>query len=160
MARDINQVIITGRLGADPELRNSGSGKTIASIRVAASETWTDKNSNEKKERTEWVSVTVFRESTVRFLEHYVKKGDRVLVRGSYRTRMYEKDGVKHYPTEVVISDFDGDVLAFNNTGEGGGRPSSPDEYGSTRTRPESSGTSGAGTGGMDDDIPFSAEFR
>lgn len=160
MARDINQVIITGRLGADPEIRNTGAGKPVASFRVASSESWT--KDGEKKEKTEWINVTVFREATARFVEHYVKKGDKVLVRGKFSTRMYEKDGVKHYPSEVVITDFDGDVLAFGSGGEGGrSRPDSPDDYGTTKSSPSSRPSSGAPAGGTnsgmdnDDSIPF-----
>lgn len=151
MARDINQVIITGRLGADPEIRNTGAGKPVASFRVASSESWT--KDGEKKEKTEWVNVTVFREAMARFVEHYVKKGDRVLVRGAFRTRMYEKDGVKHYPTEVVISDFDGDVMAFGSSGDGA-RPKadSPDDYGTNSSRPAKGQGAPANS---DDDIPF-----
>ena len=156
MAGDLNRGQVIGRLGKDPEIRNTGAGKPVASFSVATSDKWKDKNSGEEKEVTEWHRIVCFRESTARFLEHYVKKGDQVYVEGQIKTRKYEKDGVTHYNTEIVITDFNGEVRKLGSAGEGS---SSRDEssYGTTRTRPAKAGAPAGGhsAGSFDDDIPF-----
>lgn len=163
MAGDLNRGTLIGRLGKDPEIRNTGNGKPVASFSIATSDKWKDRDGNEK-ETTEWHNVVVFREATARFCEHYVKKGDQVYVEGQIKTRSWEKDGVKRYSTEIVISDFNGEVRKLGSAGEG---RASRDEsqYGSTRDRQSSGGRPGADRsaasqsafdpGDLDDNIPF-----
>lgn len=157
MPGDLNRATLIGRLGKDPELRNTGGGKTIASFSIATGDKWKDKGGNEK-ETTEWHNIVCFRESTVRFLEHYVKKGDQVYVEGAIRTRKWEKDGVTRYSTEVVINDFNGEVRKLGSSSDGGSKRDES-SYGTTRDRePRSSGSgsgSSGGFGGDDDSIPF-----
>lgn len=161
MPGDLNRASLIGRLGKDPELRNMGNGKPVASFSIATSDRWKDKESGKDKENTEWHRITCFRESTVRFLEHYVKKGDQVYVEGQIKTRKYDKDGVTHYATEIVITDFNGEVRKLGSAGEGGSKRDEGD-YGTTRDREPSSRpqasreqSGGFAGGGMDDDIPF-----
>lgn len=158
MAGDLNRASLIGRLGKDPEIRNTGAGKPVASFSIATSDKWKSKDGDEK-EQTEWHRIVCFREATSRFVEHYVKKGDQVYVEGQIKTRKYEKDGVTHYNTEIVIADFNGDIRKLGSAGDGGGRPA-PDEgsYGSTSTRPGKSPSSGAPAGGIEDDIPFAPQ--
>jgi single-strand DNA-binding protein len=155
MAGDLNRASLIGRLGRDPEIRNTGAGKPVASFSIATSEKWKDKNSGDEKEQTEWHRIACFREATSRFIEHYVKKGDQVYVEGQIKTRKYEKDGVTHYNTEIVITDFNGEVRKLGSSGDGGARPA-PDEgaYGTHSSRPSKGG--GAVPASMDEDsIPF-----
>jgi len=155
MAGDLNRASLIGRLGKDPEVRNTGAGKPVASFSIAMSDKWKDKNGDEK-EQTEWHRIVCFREATSRFLEHYVKKGDQVYVEGQIKTRKYEKDGVTHYNTEIVITDFNGEVRKLGSAGEGGRAAPAEDSYGSTSTRPGKSAPSGGSAGSFDDDsIPF-----
>ena len=153
MAGDLNRGTLIGRLGKDPEIRNTGAGKPVASFSIATSDKWKDKNGGEEKEVTEWHRIVCFRESTSRFLEHYVKKGDQVYVEGQIKTRKYEKDGVTHYNTEIVITDFNGEVRKLGSAGEGA---AARDEssYGKTTTRP-AKGAASAPASDMNDDIPF-----
>lgn len=151
MAGNMNVAMISGRLGRDPEIRNSGAGKPIANFSVASGEWWT--KDGEKKERTEWFTVVCFNEVTSRYIEHNVKKGDYVRVMGRIRTREWEKDGVKRYSTEIVIEQFFGEVEKVG--GGTGNRPpaaDSEDAYGRTSSRPAKGSTQ---TRMEDDDIPF-----
>lgn len=159
MAGDLNRATLIGRLGKDPEIRNTGAGKPVASFSIATSDKWKDKESGTDKETTEWHNIVCFRESTSKFLEHYVKKGDQVYVEGALKTRKWEKDGITRYSTEVVISDFNGEVRKLGSAGEGRGTRDES-SYGTTKDREPSqrpaAGGGGAGFGGgMDDDIPF-----
>lgn len=167
MPGDLNRATLIGRLGKDPELRAMGNGKTVATFSIATSDKWKDKNSGQDKETTEWHRITCFRESTVHFLEHYVKKGDQVYVEGAIKTRKWQaQDGSDRYSTEIVITDFNGNVQKMGGAGQAS---ANRDEstYGSTRDRPPREGNSGAGgapAGGfgssMDDDIPFYPEVH
>lgn len=124
----LNKVQIIGNLGRDPEIKTVGSGK-VANFSVAVTEKWKDKN-GEKKEATEWVNVAVWQEGLIGVIERYVKKGSRVYIEGKMKTRKYEKDGVTHYATDVVLSGFGGQLILLgdpkgdahepSNTGGGG----------------------------------------
>lgn len=153
MAGDLNRASLIGRLGKDPEIRNAGNGKPVASFSIATGDKWKDKEGKDK-ETTEWHNVVCFRESTSRFLEHYVKKGDQVYVEGQIKTRKWEKDGVTRYSTEVVVSDFNGDVRKLGSAGEGKGSRDESD-YGSTKDREPSERPQASRSASMDDDIPF-----
>jgi single-strand DNA-binding protein len=121
MARGINKVIIVGNLGAAPEVRNTGGGSTVTNLRIATSEQWTDKQSGEKQERTEWHRVVLFGR-LAEIAGEYLKKGRQVYVEGSLRTDKYtDKQGVERYSTDIIASDLQ--MLGGNSGGEGGGQP-------------------------------------
>lgn len=178
---DINEVMLFGRLGRDAEIKSLPNGDLMATMRLATGEKWTDRNSGEKKERTEWHTVVVFG-AQVETVEKYCRKGRRLIVRGPLRTRKWQaQDGSDRYSTEVVISGYIGriDVVDFENTGGGADR-SREESYGDVRGRggreergagssDGQSGGYGSGYGGgygdgqsggssrndMDDEIPF-----
>jgi single-strand DNA-binding protein len=106
----LNRVDLIGRLGADPESRRLNDGSTVVNLRLAVTDTWRDKNSGERKERTEWASVVIFNEGLAKVAEQFLKKGDQVFVSGSMQTRKWEKDGVERYTTEVVLQKFRGEL--------------------------------------------------
>jgi len=157
MAGSVNKVILVGNLGRDPEIRTLNSGDRVANLNLATSETWRDKSTGERKERTEWHRVVIFNENLVKVAENYLKKGSKVYIEGSLSTRKYEQGGVEKYTTEVVLQRFRGELTMLDGRGEGGGGGSSGDDYGDF----------GGGSGGparmsgpkqdfpLDDDIPF-----
>ncbi len=106
----LNRVDLIGRLGADPESRRLNDGYPVVNLRLAVTDTWRDKNSGERKERTEWASVVIFNEGLAKVAEQFLKKGDQVFVSGSMQTRKWEKDGVERYTTEVVLQKFRGEL--------------------------------------------------
>ncbi|MDR3473368.1 MAG: single-stranded DNA-binding protein [Devosia sp.] len=160
MAGSVSKTILVGNVGKDPEIRNSGAGKGIATFSLATSDSWKDKNSGERKERTEWHRVVVFDESVVKFCEHHVKKGMKVYVEGKNRTRKWQKDGVDMFTTEVVVEAFGGTVQALESIGSGGPPPvEGEDAYGTTSSRP-GKGAGAPAPASMDDDIPFAPEMR
>lgn len=161
----INKVQIMGRLGADPEIRHMSSGDPIVNMRLATSEVWRDKNSGEKRERTEWHTVVIFNKHLCKVAEQYLKKGHLVYVEGMLCTRSWEdQGGQKRYATEVVLKAFAGDlVLMPQGNGNGGGRGAGgPDDYGRESSRADRpSETSSRGNDDrsyereLDDEIPF-----
>ena len=153
MAGSLNKVMLIGNLGRDPEIRHTQDGRPIASLSIATSESWRDKNSGEKKDKTEWHRVVIFNEGLAKVAEQYLQKGATVYLEGQLQTRKYtDKDGVERYSTEVVLSNFTGKLVMLGKAG--GGRsdpgPSSEDDYGHERTRPPSSPTRD-----LDDEVPF-----
>ena len=162
MAGSVNKVILIGNLGRDPEVRTFGNGGKVCNLRIATSETWRDKQSGERREKTEWHSVAIFQEGLVRIAEQYLKKGSKVYIEGKLQTRKWQdQSGADRYSTEIVLQGFDG-VLTMLDGREGGGGGGS--DYGSGGGGYERGGSSGGGSGGgsrggygddMDDDIPF-----
>lgn len=160
MAGSVNKVILVGHLGADPEVRTLPSGGKVANFSVATSERWTDKNSGEKKERTEWHRVAVFGNGESGGLaglaEKYLKKGSAVYLEGQLQTRKWQdQSGQDKYSTEVVLQGFNSNLTLLDRS-EGGNRPppvNSPDDYGRTSTRGPDGGS--AAPGADDDTIPF-----
>ena len=156
MAGSVNKVILVGNLGRDPEIRTLGSGDKVANLSLATSETWRDKSSGERKEKTEWHRVVIFNENLVKVAENYLKKGSTVYIEGQLATRKYEQGGVEKYSTEIVLQRFRGELTMLGGRGDGGGA-SSGDDYGSF----EGGGGQPARASGpkqdfpMDDDIPF-----
>ena len=156
MAGSVNKVILVGNLGRDPEIRTLGSGDRVANLNVATSESWRDKNSGERKEKTEWHRVVIFNENLVKVAENYLRKGSKVYIEGQLATRKYEQNGVEKFSTEIVLQRFRGELTMLDGRNEGGGG-SSGDDYGG--------GYSGSGQPArssgpkqdfpMDDDIPF-----
>ena len=185
MAGSVNKVILVGNLGRDPETRRLASGDPVVNLRIATSESWKDKMSGERKEKTEWHSVVIYNENLARVAEQYLRKGSKVYIEGQLQTRKWtDQSGAEKYTTEVVLQRFRGEMTILDGRGGGGGefagddegggqisrggdrggdRGGGRDDYGSSRgggDRRPSSGGGGGGGGGkanydLDDDIPF-----
>ncbi len=122
MAGSVNKVILVGNLGRDPEVRRMTSGEPIVNLSVATSESWRDKTSGERKEKTEWHRVVIFNENLAKVAEQYLKKGSKVYLEGQLTTRKWtDKDGQEKYSTEVVLNRFRGELVLLDARGEGGG---------------------------------------
>lgn len=121
MAGSVNKVILVGNLGADPEVRRLNNGNAVVNLRIATSESWRDKNSGERKEKTEWHQVVIFNEGLAKVAEQYLKKGAKVFIEGQLQTRKWEKDGVDRYTTEIVLQNFRGELQMLDTRGQGGG---------------------------------------
>ena len=161
MAGSVNKVILVGNLGKDPEIRRTQDGRPIANLSVATSETWRDKATGERQERTEWHSVVIFNERLVEVAEKYLKKGAKVYVEGALQTRKWtDQSGVEKYSTEVVLQGFNSTLTMLDGRGGGGGSFSDDagGDFGSAGPvsaaprRPVAAGTRNSD---MDDDIPF-----
>jgi single-strand DNA-binding protein len=183
MAGSVNKVILVGNLGADPEIRRTQDGRPIANLRVATSETWRDKATGERKEKTEWHRVVIFNEGLCRVAEQYLKKGAKIYIEGQLQTRKWQdQSGQDKYSTEVVLQGFNSVLTMLDGRSGGGGGALSDDggDFGSSSGGSSSGGSfgGGGGTGGgggqqrrvaaggggrggsggsgdMDDDIPF-----
>lgn len=169
MAGSVNKVILIGNLGADPEIRRTQDGRPIANLRLATSESWRDKNSGERREKTEWHRVTVFNEGLCRVIEQYVKKGSKLYIEGQLQTRKWQdQQGQDRYTTEVVLQGFSGTLQMLDGrSGAGGGMSDSGgDNYdagnfggGSGGSYDEPRRPSGGGGASydkpLDDEIPF-----
>lgn len=130
MAGSVNKVILIGNVGADPEIRRTQSGTPIANLRIATSEHWKDKNSGERKEKTEWHTVIVFNEGLCKLVEQYVKKGSKLYVEGSLQTRKWsDQSGNDRYSTEIVLQAFNG-TLTLLDSPSGGARREADQESG------------------------------
>ncbi|ABD54802.1 single-stranded DNA-binding protein [Jannaschia sp. CCS1] len=176
MAGSVNKVILVGNLGRDPEVRSFQNGGKVCNLRIATSETWKDKNTGERREKTEWHSVAIFQEGLVRVAEQYLRKGSTVYIEGKLQTRKWQdQSGQDRYSTEVVLQGYDGVMTMIGGRGDGGGggggygggggggyddRGSSGGGFGGD-DRGGSGGGSGGGYGGgggssdLDDEIPF-----
>ena len=122
MAGSVNKVILVGNLGKDPEVRRMTSGEPVVNLSVATSDTWRDKASGERKERTEWHRVVIFNENLAKVAEQYLRKGAKVYLEGSLQTRKWtDKDGAEKYSTEVVLQRFNGTLVMLDGRGESGG---------------------------------------
>ncbi|MYM54358.1 single-stranded DNA-binding protein [Thalassovita mangrovi] len=122
MAGSINKVILVGNLGRDPEVRTFQNGGKVCNLRIATSETWKDRNTGERRERTEWHSVAIFQEGLVRVCEQYLRKGSKVYLEGKLQTRKWQdQSGQDRYTTEIVLQGFDGTLVMLDGRGEGGG---------------------------------------
>lgn len=168
MAGSVNKVILIGNLGRDPEIRRTQDGRPIANLRIATSETWRDKSSGERRERTEWHSVVIFNENLCRVVEQYLRKGAKVYIEGQLQTRKWQdQQGQDRYSTEVVLQGFNGTLTMLDGRsgGSGGGlSESSQSDYGGDSggfsdapRRGGGGGSKGGGGGGgsFDDEIPF-----
>ncbi|MBI1394000.1 MAG: single-stranded DNA-binding protein [Alphaproteobacteria bacterium] len=154
MAGSVNKVILIGNLGRDPEVRQTQDGRPIVNLAVATSEQWKDKNTGERRERTEWHRVVIFSEGLARVAEQYLRKGSKVYIEGQLQTRKWQdKDGVEKYSTEIVLQGFNSTLTMLDgrrDSAGGGGGGFGGDDFG---------GGSSSGGGGksfeLDDDIPF-----
>jgi single-strand DNA-binding protein len=156
MAGSINKVILIGNLGADPEIRRTQDGRPIANLRVATSETWRDKTTGERREKTEWHRVVIFNEGLCKIVEQYLKKGSKVYLEGALQTRKWQdKDGQDRYSTEVVLQGFNSQLTMLDRAG---GSASASDDFGSpgpTAARKPAMAGAGGKRDDMDDEIPF-----
>jgi single-strand DNA-binding protein len=175
MAGSVNKVIIVGNLGRDPEVRSFGNGGKVVNLRIATSETWRDKQSGERKERTEWHSVAIYNEALGKIAEQYLKKGSTVYIEGQLETRKWQdQSGADRYTTEVVLRQYRGELTLLGGRDGGGGGGGGYDDRGGYDEGSQGgggsqggrggygSGGSGGGMGGggggrsdMDDEIPF-----
>ncbi len=165
MAGSVNKVILVGNLGADPEVRYMNNGKPVCNLRVATSESWKDRDSGERRERTEWHRVVIFNEGLCKIAEQFLKKGSKVYLEGQLQTRQYEQDGITKYSTEIVLQGFNSALTMLDSAGGGqgqgagygGGAQKSGNDYGGAPSGDRSyGGPAGSGMGGdFDDDIPF-----
>ena len=162
MAGSVNKVILVGNLGADPEVRRTQDGRPIVNLRVATSETWRDKATGERREKTEWHRVVIFSEGLAKVAEQYLKKGSKVYLEGALQTRKWQdKDGQDRYSTEVVLQGFNSQLTMLDRAGGGGGASADAgDEFGSSgpsaaRERKPAMAGAGGKRADMDDEIPF-----
>ncbi len=172
MAGSVNKVILVGNLGRDPEVRTFQNGGKVVNLRIATSETWKDRTSGERKERTEWHSVAIFNENLARVAEQYLKKGSKVYVEGKLETRKWQdQSGQDRYTTEVVLRQYGGELTLLEGRdggsgGSGGGYGSDPmgggygggDDYAPPSPARSGGGSSGGGSSrssDIDDEIPF-----
>ena len=153
MAGSVNKVILVGNLGQDPEIRRTQDGRPIANFSIATSESWRDKNSGERKEKTEWHRVVCFNEGLCKVIEQYVSKGSKVYVEGQLQTRKWQdQEGKDRYSTEVVLQGFNGALTMLDSRKDDGG--SSQSGSGQNDYKKQSGGGFGGG-GEIDDEIPF-----
>ena len=163
MAGSVNKVILVGNLGADPEIRRMQDGRPIVNLRVATSETWRDRNTGERRERTEWHRVVIFNEGIAKVAEQYLKKGAKVYIEGQLQTRKWQdQQGQDRYSTEVVLQGFRGELTLLDRAGGAGGGDFATDDGGGEFGSPGPTrkvAAAGAGRRGsradMDDEIPF-----
>jgi single-strand DNA-binding protein len=164
MAGSVNKVILVGNLGKDPEIRRTQDGRPIANLSVATSETWRDKATGERKEKTEWHRVVIFSEGLAKVAEQYLKKGAKVYIEGQLQTRKWtDQSGVEKYSTEVVLQGFNANLTMLDGRSGGGGGGGFADEpagdFGvsgpSSSPAPRRAVAAGARNSDMDDDIPF-----
>ena len=159
----VNKVILVGNLGADPEARSLNNGGEVVNLRVATSETWKDRSSGERQERTEWHRVVIFNENLGRVAKNYLRKGSKVYLEGQLQTRKWtDQSGQEKYSTEVVLQNFRGElVLLDSRDSGGGGRGAFNDEFsddfggGGGSSRPQSRPQPAAFDTDLDDDVPF-----
>ena len=162
MAGSVNKVILVGNLGRDPEIRSTQDGTRVANLSLATSESWRDKSSGERRERTEWHRVVVFNDRLVDVCERFLKKGSKIYFEGALQTRQWtDQSGAEKYTTEVVLQKFRGELTMLDGR-SGGGAGAEDDSGGGFSDSGSSSGPgrmgrapAGAGGGDLDDDIPF-----
>ncbi|QPF81904.1 single-stranded DNA-binding protein [Bradyrhizobium genosp. L] len=164
MAGSVNKVILVGNLGKDPEIRRTQDGRPIANLSIATSETWRDKGTGERKEKTEWHRVVIFNEGLCKVAEQYLKKGAKVYIEGQLQTRKWtDQSGVEKYSTEVVLQGFNSNLTMLDGRSGGGGSFSDDggSDFGSSGPvssaprRAVAAGSGGGRNSDMDDDIPF-----
>jgi single-strand DNA-binding protein len=165
MAGSVNKVILVGNLGRDPEVRHTQDGKPIVNLSLATSESWRDRNTGERKEKTEWHRVVIFSEGLAKVAEQYLKKGSTVYIEGQLQTRKYtDKDGVEKYSTEIVLQGFNSVLTMIGGRGDGGGMGGGGmggggDEFGQSspmeRPRAGGGGRANIPARDLDDEVPF-----
>jgi len=165
MAGSVNKVILVGNLGADPDIRRLNSGDQVASLRIATSESWRDRNTGERRERTEWHSVVIFNDNLVKVVDQYLKKGAKVYIEGQLQTRKWQdQNGNDRYTTEIVLQKYRGELHMLDKSG-GFGNPSGGDDgggggqdYGGYAGQSGGQGNTSSSrdfSRDLDDDVPF-----
>jgi len=164
MAGSVNKVILVGNLGADPEVRHTQDGRPIVNLRLATSESWRDRSSGERRERTEWHRVVIFSEGLAKIAEQYLKKGSKIYLEGQLQTRKWQdQSGQDRYSTEVVLQGFNSTLTMLDGRGEGGGGMGGGGGGGSSSMGGGGGGGGGRpsapaedfGGGDFDDEVPF-----
>jgi single-strand DNA-binding protein len=171
MAGSVNKVILVGNLGKDPEVRRMQNGNPVVNLTVATSDTWRDKGTGERKEKTEWHRVVIFSEGLAKVAEQYLKKGAKVYIEGALQTRKWtDPQGVEKYTTEIVLQGFNSTLTMLDGKGGGGAGAGGGDSYGGdmggdfgssspssapARRAPAAVSSGGGRSSDMDDDIPF-----
>ncbi|MFT5440691.1 MAG: single-strand DNA-binding protein [Alphaproteobacteria bacterium] len=170
MAGSVNKVILVGNLGKDPEVRTMQDGNPVVNLSLATSEQWRDKNSGERREKTEWHRVVIFNERLAEVAQKFLRKGSKIYIEGQLQTRKWtDQSGVEKYSTEVVLQRFRGELTMLDSRGEGGGGGGGfgggSDDYGGGSSGGDAGGGSAGGSGGggappagggdLDDEIPF-----
>ncbi|MBY0565024.1 MAG: single-stranded DNA-binding protein [Hyphomonadaceae bacterium] len=161
MAGSVNKVILIGNLGKDPEVRRLNSGDPVVNLRIATTESWRDKQSGERKEKTEWHNVVIFNENIAKVAEQYLKKGSSVYIEGQLQTRKWtDQSGAEKYTTEVVLQKYRGELTMLGGKGDGGGSRSYDDDGGGSfagkaGSKRVSDGPRESFSQDLDDEIPF-----
>jgi single-strand DNA-binding protein len=165
MAGSVNKVILVGNLGADPEIRRLNSGDPVVNLRVATTETWRDRNSGDRQERTEWHRVVIFNDNLAKVAEQYLKKGAKVYIEGQLQTRKWQdQSGQERYSTEIVLQKFRGELQMLDSRGQGGdsqvgysggGQSKGGSDFGQSGPADRSGGGGGGFSRDLDDEIPF-----
>ena len=168
MAGSVNKVILVGNLGADPEIRSLGSGDRVANLRIATSESWRDRTSGERKEKTEWHRVVIFNDNLVKVAEQYLRKGSTVYIEGAIQTRKWtDNTGAEKYSTEIVLQKFRGELTMLGGRSDGAAASSGGGDdgyssgggggggYGGGAPRSQPSGPRESFSADLDDEIPF-----
>jgi single-strand DNA-binding protein len=167
VAGSLNKVMLIGNVGKDPEVRSFANGGKVCSFSLATSENWKDKNSGERREKTDWHNISIFNENLVRIVEQYVKKGSKLYIEGSLQTRKWQdQSGADRYTTEVVLQNFNGTLVLLDGRGEGGGGSRGGGSDYNQDDAPRGNFGGGAARGGgasrpsafdsdLDDDVPF-----
>lgn len=125
MAGSVNKVILVGNVGADPEVRTMQSGDKVANFTLATSESWNDKSSGERREKTEWHKIVIFNQGLVKLCENYIRKGTKLFIEGQLETRSWESNGEKKYTTEIVLKPFRGEIMMLGGNDKSGNADSS-----------------------------------
>lgn len=149
MAGSVNKVILVGNIGADPEIRSMQSGDEVCNLSIATSESWKDKNTGERKEKTEWHRVVVFNQGLVKVCKNYLKKGAKVYIEGQLETRSWEQDGQKKYTTEIVLRPFRGELTMLDS------RSLTGSEHGTSNAGVAGSNPAASANDEFEDEIPF-----
>jgi len=156
MAGSVNKVILVGNLGREPEARKMQDGNPVVNLSVATSESWKDKNTGERREKTEWHRVVIFNDRLAEVAQKYLRKGSKIYIEGQLQTRKWtDQSGIEKYSTEVVLQRFRGELQMLDRAGEGGGSGGYGGDGGGNGSQDNGSGGGAPSGGGLDDDIPF-----
>ncbi len=158
MAGSVNKVILIGNLGADPEIKTMQSGDKIVNLSLATSESWKDKATGERREKSEWHRIVIFNQGLVNVCENYVKKGAKLYIEGQMETRSWEQDGQKKYTTEVVLRPYRGELTMLDSRNSGGGASAGggfSDNQSSYQQQPTQINNNPAPIDELEDEIPF-----
>jgi single-strand DNA-binding protein len=156
MAGSVNKVILVGNLGRDPEVRNTQDGRKVVNLSLATSESWRDRQSGERKEKTEWHRVVIFNENLAEVAEKYLRKGAKVFIEGQLQTRKWtDQSGAEKYTTEIVLQRYRGELTMLDGRGESGGGAGQVAEFAGDGPGPSSPPPRKGGASDLDDEIPF-----